>query len=224
MTSSLIWIAGVGAGAAALSLFRFAINLGFVERPLLVGLGWGALFGDLPTCLAMGLFFELFWLDLFPVGTFIPPHSAAATLAALSLASYFGLRHPGEVVLPLMVALPFGLLGARMEILQRTWQNRAYDRLVRTDGDRRGTAGPVVAWSLIQTAGVQFFVFSGALALSVAFIQFFGVQVAVQELHLPIGWGHLWLLAAVGAILSLRVKKSYLVLGGAAILLPLLPF
>gem|GEM_PF-4133623 len=82
------------------------------------------------TSLAIGIFFELFWLDLFPAGTFIPPHAPAATLASLALASRLGSAEPRQVLLALLLGLPMAWLGARMDQVRREFENRNYNRIL----------------------------------------------------------------------------------------------
>ena len=44
---------------------------------------WALLTFRLQPALSAGIFFELLWLDLFPAGTFIPPHGLLALTAPL---------------------------------------------------------------------------------------------------------------------------------------------
>lgn len=70
----LILLAG-GSFFALLSLTRVAVDLGFVHRPIFAALLWAGLTFSLQPAMSAGIFFELLWLDLFPAGTFIPPHA-----------------------------------------------------------------------------------------------------------------------------------------------------
>lgn len=194
---------------------RFGLNLGIIERPLAVGFVWALVSGDWETSLGVALFYELFWLDLFPAGTFVPPQSVASTVMALSLISYFGLSGPSEYALPLLCSLPMGLLGVRLELFQRRWQDAGYNSLLhwaRKTGSRhtaRHAPGRLVGISLLQLFALYFITFCLGLLALIAVMTFLQAQQTVLGAGMALQWGHLWFVGALGGVLSLRIRKSY---------------
>jgi PTS system mannose-specific IIC component len=178
-----------------------------------VGLLWGAATGQWELSLGTAVFFELFWLDLFPAGTYIPPNSVLATLMTLALAHHFGVRGPEGLLLPLICSLPLGLLGARVEYWQRRWQDATYNALLhwaRRSARRSQRFYPekLVLSSVLQYVTVHFVLFGFLLLALIWLLE--GVQGRLSPVeHLPLGWGHLWLLAAMGGINALRINKAY---------------
>ena len=211
----LIWIAGVGLLFVVFAQLRTACNLGILERPLVMGLVWGLFTGDLALALSVALCFELFWLDLIPAGTFITPNAAAATLAALALTRFFGFRTAPEAVFAILFCLPLAWIGARLEQLQRGWQNASYNRLlkgIRSSNPPEYAPASLILGSMIQMAVVNFVFFCAAL---LALISLFGLITSLAPPRLPEGfmtWGHLWLAASLGGLLALRTVRAFSVL------------
>ncbi len=203
------------------SLFRFSLNVGFLERPLLVGLAWAGITGDARTAMGVALFFELLWIDLFPAGTFVPPHLVAATCAGLGLTAAFGLTAPQDVLLCLLLATPLGPVGAKLEEALRTWQNRHYNSLVRLARQPGASFAPerLVVRSLVETALCSLAVF--ALALAALYAVLPRALPLWHELLPParIGWVHIWLAATLGGVMAIRWKRAYGLLAAAAALL-----
>ncbi len=193
-----------------------------LDRPLTAGFLWGAITGDWATSLGVAVFFELFWLDLFHVGTYIPPNSLLGVYLVLGITQYFHLSTPGQILLPLALSLPMALVGARLEAVHRVWQDAGYNALL--NWTRRGvtkmavTPGKLLVNSLAITMGSQFALFTlGVLAVA-AFTHAAQQLPEFSQLGSTIVWGHLWFAAAVGGLLALRIKKSYAVLVVALVL------
>lgn len=212
---------------ALLTLLRFSVNLGVIERPLVLGLAWGAATGQWHLAVGVSLFFELLWLDHFPAGTFIPPNALLSTLLVLFWAGSMGMESAGSLVIPLMCAIPLAHAGSRVELLQRRWQDKAYNRLLRwaRKGERKdGRPERLLAVSLLQTAGINFLLFGAS------FLVFRRVFTGMRN-HWPgffeasnLSWEHLWLMAALGGLLSLRRRKSYMLLAAGILILGIAGF
>jgi len=179
--------------------------------------------GDLELALRVSVIFELFWLDLIPAGTYIPPNTAASNLACLTLMHAFGLATPAEAVFPILLCLPLGWIGARLEDVLRVRQNAAYDSLqawALGDASRPVHLGRIILEGMVQS-GVAHFLFFFAAVLSL--ISLVGVLRSWDLLQPPpglFGWGHLWVAASFGGILSLRSLRAYGALaGGVALVL-----
>ena len=167
--------------------------------------------------LGTAVFLELFWLDFFPAGTFIPPQSLLALFLVLTTATLLGVDSPPEIALLLAAALPMGWVGSRVERFQRSLQDVSYNVLV--NSARRGSGyapGKLVKRSLAQTVVLSFLLF---LALQTLFLfTFRAVFAAAGDIvrAVPLGWTHLWVIATLGPLLSLRHRVPYLYLLGAA--------
>jgi PTS system mannose-specific IIC component len=192
-----------------LSLCRFALNTGFFDRPIVIGLLAGFFYGQWPTCIGLAVFFELLWLDLFPAGTYIPPHRTLTTFATIVLSCEMQLGPPTAVVPVIVLGLLLARLGAWLEARQRSMQNASYDRIHQRIGEGEGELplGRIVLGSMAQIA-----VFNAALFALVA-VAIFGLSKVYffEALTLPggLGWPHLWALGLVGGLLALRIRRAY---------------
>lgn len=217
------WVLGASLLYAVFSTFRFSVALGMLERPLVVAFVFGLIGADWTTCLGVGIFFEIIWLDLFPAGTYIPPHGTAAAMGALSLIQFFGLNSPSELPLPLACGVIFGLAGKRLDVMLRKRENATHNSLLLwgKHAQPAGNVPPLPEWfvmrSWLSAAAVNLFfflvfflVFSGILSLA--------VQKGLVFVSPELRWFHLWLFAAVGGLLSLRQRKAYILLTGIVLL------
>lgn len=186
---------------------------------------WGALCGDWPTSLGIAVFFELLWVDLSPAGTYIPPHSILPTLLCLSLGKLLGLSTPWNILPLLGLAAPLAWVGSKMESWQRIIQNGSFNRLLNWAREDAEKFRPkiLIHTSLLQILFMNVFLFVGSFCLLFALIE--------EILPLwPAGgawlaWPHLWMLALVGPISGLRLRKAYFtLLMGAFTLLLLVAF
>ncbi len=208
---------------------RFAVNLGILERPLTQGLLWGAVTGDLHTTLGIAVFFELFWLDQIPAGTYIPPNSLLSTLLSFSLVQFFDLRDPGLIVYPLALSVPFALFGSKIEYFQRRWQDAGHSSLLRWQRRSGWNVSNRKPERLLYTSLVQQFVMNFTLfilgQLFLLGVLYFLMSPDVRKaIVLPISWPHLWFVAALGGMLALRTKRSYSILAAGVGLLTLVSF
>lgn len=211
---------------AIFSLFRFSLSIGLLERPLVIGLFWGFFTGDYTTSLYIAIFFELFWLDLIPVGTFIPPHLTAATFAALALTTYFGLEHPARIMGILFACMPLAWLGAKAEGMVRDQERANYNRLLHWTRNPDGEFVPtnLVLRSLARTflmGWVLFYV--SILVLKFTFQLFISTYPGFLA-SVDISWPHLWVAATMGGLMALRLKRAYGVLATGAVLIALFMF
>jgi mannose PTS system EIIC component len=159
------------------------------------------------------IFLELFWLDFFPAGTFIPPQSLLSFFLVLTTASLLGLEGVQEIALILVAALPLGWLGSRLEWFQRTLQDATYNSLI--NSARSGSPfapGKLVKRSLIQTMALSFLLFLAAQVLFLFTFRFVFSSWGEPISSVPMQWAHLWVLGSIGPLVSLRHRVPYLFL------------
>lgn len=195
------------------------MNIGILERPLAQGLLWGLLTGHWEVSLGVAIFFELFWLDQIPAGTVVTPNAAMSTLITLSLVHLFDYLAPGELVIPLILSIPMALVGRRLELFQRRWQDAGYNELLRwarSDGNTKRYRGPgaLVFRSVMQILCLNFSLFTIGLLLLSGIIYSLSLYQA-DMLRFNVTWGHLWFMAVIGGLISLRLKRAYVLLVGA---------
>jgi mannose/fructose/N-acetylgalactosamine-specific phosphotransferase system component IIC len=197
------------------SLTRFGFNLGFLDRPLVVGLLWAALTGQWEVALPVAVFWELFFLDLFPIGTYVPPQSLFALLTTLALAHIFNVHQPSLVFVLMVACLPTAYLGSRLEHLHRRWQNVSYNKVLQSTraGHESQASGLELARNaLLHMAALNLLGFLVVMALLVPFIDWLLHQFRGDILVMPVTWPHIWMLGTIGAILSLRSRAVYALL------------
>jgi len=211
---------------ALFSQFRFSISIGLLERPLVIGVFWGAFTGDYTTSLYIAIFFELFWLDLIPAGTFIPPHLTAATFSALSLTTFFGLQDPSRIIAILFASMPLAWIGAKLDGWVRDSERGSYNKLLNW---ARNPKNPIVPGTLILRSLTRTFILSGLtfyvaiLILKQLFQVFFTLYPGLLT-SLDVKWAHLWIAATLGGLMALRLKRAYAVLATGITLFILFSF
>lgn len=172
------------------------------------------------TSLCISIFFELFWLDLIPVGTYIPPHLTVATFVALSLTTYFGLEQPGRIIFVLFASMPLAWLGTRFEALLREQDRSNYNRLLNWV---RNPETPHLPSLIVMRSVGRTFVLSGlafyvaVIALMHAFKIFFALYPS-RVADIGVTWPYLWVAATLGGLMALRLRRAYAVLAAGIIL------
>lgn len=106
-----------------------------ISRPIIAGPVTGLLLQDPYTGLVLGAFIELLWIDRFPIGVYVPPNDAIVTILATAGAIIVG-DTAGQVsreliALSLLLFVPFGVLGQRLDIYIFRSNDRLSDEAVR---------------------------------------------------------------------------------------------
>ena len=196
------------------SLARFSINLGVLDRPIAAGILWGVCTGDMAFGLAIAIFYELFWVDLFPIGTYVPPNPLFPMCCIATLAHAATVTTPVEILIPVLLTLPFAAFGAWLEERHRTWRIAGYSELLRQY--RKGcplnaTTQNACAISILQLFIVTFvslFVLSALVLTAYSLIcQWYGNVLLFSKATWPL----LWCIGALGGVLSLRTKHSHII-------------
>lgn len=115
---ALLAVAAVG---GVLALDRVAFLQCLVSRPLPTSAIVGLILGQPALGLACGLYMELIWLSRQPVGGFVPPDETLAALAAVCAAAAAPAHWatPAKASAGVLIGLPYGLLGRRLDLLAR---------------------------------------------------------------------------------------------------------
>ena len=191
-----------------------------LERPLVVGFAWGVFTGEYTISFNIAIFYELFWLDLIPVGTFIPPHLTAVTFSALSLTTFFGLSNPARIMGVILACMPLAWFGSKVEMWIRDQERAGYNKLlhwVRQSGTSSGP-GMLVLRSLVRTFVVSWVAFFGAvLVLMYLFDTLFTLYPGMLS-SVDVKWAHLWGAATLGGLMALRLQRAYAVLATGVVL------
>ncbi|SDB50122.1 PTS system, mannose-specific IIC component [Desulfonatronum thiosulfatophilum] len=197
------------------SLARFGLNIGFLDRPLVIGMIWAAVTGHWETALPAAVFFELFFLDLFPIGTYIPPHGPFALLTTLALAHTFDISQPPAIFMLMLLCLPMAFLGSKLEHAHRRRQNVEYTRMLlstRSGREHSVAMSSLVGKSFFPLCMLNLVVFVLVMALLVPLTDWLLHHVRGRVLVLPITWPMIWMLGTIGALLSLRSRRVYAIL------------
>lgn len=103
-----------------------------LSQPLVVGGVFGSMLGDVHTGLLMGSLVQLIWLNVIPVGAYIPPDytitGGVGSALAIQLAHHLGFPLAPSLVVALALAIPAGSLAGKADIWIRRIVN---DRLAR---------------------------------------------------------------------------------------------
>lgn len=175
---------------------------------------FGAVTGNPALGVSVALVYELFWLDLFPAGTYLPPQATASTLAALTLAAWFGFEDPGRIAPLIGLCLPLALIGTSLEERLRRWNDSFYNVLLqgfRERGETRLELGGVVGRSLTRGVALNGLFFLLAMSGLIHATRLLAPFLQPPRAGFP-DWSHLWLLASLGAVAALRVRKAYVTL------------
>ncbi len=120
----------VSFAGAFLCLDRVVLQV-MISRPIVAAPIIGLILGDPYTGLIAGAFIELFWIDRLPIGAYIPPNDTMAailiTASSIESARLLGNISQGLIALSVLIFIPFGVLGQRMEL----WIIQGNEKLTR---------------------------------------------------------------------------------------------
>ncbi|MBR4746672.1 MAG: PTS sugar transporter subunit IIC [Desulfovibrio sp.] len=188
---------------------RFSCIVGLVERPLALGMIAGCATGHWDLAIALGIAFELVWLDSVAMGGVIPPFAGLAFLLVFPLALALGWSEPGPLLLPMVGAMLAAMLGSLLEQRFRLRQNDVLEAGVTLDEGEEPAQTPerIVKRAIVQRmlwhAGLYLASYA-AIALGVALLLSLGLYPAMPDLP----WPAVYVLALLGAVLSLRHKGA----------------
>lgn len=178
--------------------------------------------GENTTILGVAIFLELLWLDLFNLGTFVPPLALFSYLIFLPLAFYFKLDTPQSMTILLLLCLPLAFAGARFEGYLRRINGKSFNLLIKSF--ETPARIPAVLSASMLKGGVLNIAAWFVLYICIFTIFFVGLQLWIIKFNslpvLPsINWVYLWSIAAVGGFLSLRITPAYVCFFASCIVL-----
>ena len=185
-----------------------------MERPLTLGMLAGLATGRWELALALGIAFELVWLDAVAMGGIIPPFAGMAFLLVFPLASALGWTEPGPILLPFVAAMLAASLGSLLEQRARLLQNAWLETGLTLDEGEAPAQTPerIVLRAALRRmawhAGLYAACYA-AMAFGTAFLLSHGLYPAMPDLP----WAAVFALAMLGAVLSLRIQRAYWVFG-----------
>lgn len=177
------------------------------RHPLTAGIVLWLLTGNADLLLA-AVFFELFWLDFFYVGTFVPPDSLFAYMLFAPIMLNLGLHLPQDICMPLLMCLPFAAIGGKLENRLRASQSRSHEAVNQAIDERADiikVTTSVVRKNILRlvTVDIIFYALSAMLVYGALWLwiwRFGGIYMVNWA-----NWGFLLCLAALGGFLSLRI-------------------
>ena len=172
----------------------------------------GLLTGDWLLALPLGITLELLWLDVVPLGSVVPPQGVLSFLLMFPLARQYGWSAPGALLFPLLLAVFAAYAAAFAERSQRVLLNHVMPAV--EDFCRTGRGCPP-SGALLLGIGLracwQFILYLCCFVLLALVFEGLDSQRRGPLLR-TINWPMMYVAAMMGAVLSLRVRRSYSVL------------
>lgn len=172
----------------------------------------GYLTGQWAVAVPLGIVLELFWLDVIPLGPVLAPTGALSYWLTFSMSLLFELHAPGQLVLPLFFAVGSAYASIYLERRQRARANALVETMAACEGRLSPDAVVYVSLGrrLAQQTGLYLLFFCALYGI-------LRMAVAALPNGIPsvpgITWEALYGVGAVGALLALRTRRAYAVLG-----------
>ncbi len=207
-----------------IGIARFSCIVGLIERPLALSLLVSFVTGLWDVALPLGISLELMWLDVVAMGSIIQPFGGMAFLLLFPLSAALSWTQPGVLLLPLVLCMVAAHVGAFCELRYRIHQNHLLDccsRHLRALDEERATSGTETGrdtpeclisqclWGRIVWHALLYLVCYALLCLIVSTLLFWDLYPVLPNLD----WVFIYALATIGAVLSLRERRAYVVCG-----------
>lgn len=196
---------------ALISLTRFSVQTGLLERPLVAGLIIALVTGEIFPVIYIAVFFELLWIDIIPAGTFIPPNALFCVIATMCIVHIFTLTHTSQIFPVMVMTIPLAFFFSWVESLQRTAQNKNYNIILQQS---RRMPPKYTPGAMIKKSVLQMFLLNLTAGIAGIYILVFVTGLAYYHLTPSdfLSWPLLLMFASVSALAALRVKKAYITL------------
>ena len=161
--------------------------------------------------LPLGILFELFWLDVLPLGSVVPPYGTLSFLLLFPVALLYGWRQPDTLLLPIVFSMLCASGASRLEQYQRELLNGVSDRVQRwcTGAGGMPPARAILCGVLIR-AGAQY----GLYMLCFLMLTALGPLLARTgaQWFPSARWAVFYAAALTGSVLGLRIRGTYVIL------------
>lgn len=208
-----------------IGIARFSCIVGLIERPLALSLVVAFATGLWDVALPLGISLELMWLDVVAMGSIIQPFGGMAFLLLFPLSATLSWTQPGVLLLPLVLCMVAAHVGAFCELRYRIHQNHLLDcctrhlRALPAEGDAaidpatsRYTPECLLSRCLkgrIVWHALLYLVCYAILCLVVSTLLLWDLYPVLPNLD----WVFIYAMAIIGAVLSLRERRAYVVCG-----------
>ncbi len=141
-------------------------------------------------------------------------------MATLTVMRLYSLTDPAKAAVIMLAALPLGLAFARLERYHRQYENDAFNRLMHwaKHPERANSPRALTRRSMLVMLPISGAAFALAVAALLALTHVALPPLSGLLTEIPLKWPHLWVVASIGAVLSLRHRPAYLLLAGGAVL------
>ena len=148
-------------------------------------------------CLPLGILFELFWLDVLPLGSVVPPYGTLSFLLLFPLALLYGWRQPDTLLLPIVFSMLCASVASRLEQCQRE-----------LPCDTHSTRA--ILCGVLIRAGAQY----GLYMLCFLMLTALGPLLARTgaQWFPSASWAVFYAAALTGSVLGLRIRGTYVIL------------
>lgn len=133
-------------------------------------------------------------------------------LILLALSGAFGWTDPVALAFPLAVTIPLAYVIPLLEYRQRNLQKNASAKLILlAEGTHplKNLPARLILRSFIQQIGGGGVVFLGSYGAAYYFFSFEAIRRNTGFIPVDVDWSILYAIAAIGALLSLRIKRAY---------------
>ncbi len=140
-----MWLESVGVALVGglICLDRNLLQV-MISRPIVAGPLTGLLLNDFSAGLVAGALIELLWIDRLPIGSYVPPNDSMTailiTASSILAGAQVGRVSPEIMTLAIVLLLPVGLLGQKIDTLITIKNNQLSHRAIACarKGDARG--------------------------------------------------------------------------------------
>ncbi len=150
----IVWLAALG---AVLALDYAMVGQFMISQPLVLGGIFGALLGDMSTGVLIGALIQLIWINIMPVGAYVPPDytvtGGVTVILTLTLVRQYGFPFGTSMVLALGMSIPAGILSGKLDIAARRFNLCLVQSAERLAG-KYGLTG--IAWANLAGLGPAF--------------------------------------------------------------------
>ncbi len=192
---------------------RHSCCLGLIDRPLCLAVLVSAVSGAWAQLIPLGIILELFWLDVVPLGSIVPPLNVFSFWLMVPLCLHFSWEQPAPMLVPLLLAVICAYGGAWLERWLRVYRNTLLGQVHRwaTQTGQGCPPARAVVHSAWQRFFLQLFFFSVCYIMVLEFtlsLQARGMLLQLDALTWPV----VYAVSALGALLSLRTRRAYALL------------